>query len=355
LEQYLMAFSRPDLATLINRAEADIETRLPGADARLRRSNLNVMARVHSGAAHGLYGFLEWISRQVLPDTAETEFLDRHASIWKVPRKAASPAVGNITVTGTNGAIVPADSALARSDGAQYTTDAEAVIAGGTATIAVTAVEAGKNGNAAAASSLSFDAPIAGVNSTATVTAGALTGGADIETDDDLRARLLARIQAPPHGGAAHDYVAWALEVAGVTRAWCYPQEMGDGTVTVRFVRDDDASLIPDAAEVQAVQDYIDALRPVTAQLTVVAPVAVPLNFTIELITDTAAIRAAIEAELRDLLMREAEPGATILISHIREAISLAAGETDHILTVPAANVTHTTGQMATFGVITWA
>ncbi len=350
-----MPFTRPDLPTLINRAEADIETRLPGADARLRRSNLNVLARVHSGAAHGLYGYLEWVSRQVIIDTADGDILERHASIWGVERKAASPAVGNITVTGTNGAIIPADSTLARSDGAQYATDAEAMIAGGVATIAVTAVEGGQAGNAAAAASLSFDTPIAGVNSTATVTASALTGGADIETDDDLRARLLARIQSPPHGGAAYDYVAWALEVAGVTRAWVYPAELGLGTVTVRFVRDDDASPIPDAAEVLAVQTYIDSLRPVTAAVTVAAPIAVPLNFTIDLTPDTAAIRAAIEAELRDLLLREAEPGATILLSHIREAISLASGENDHILTAPAANVAHTVGQMATFGAITWA
>ncbi|MEW5893390.1 MAG: baseplate J/gp47 family protein [Pseudomonadota bacterium] len=349
-----MAFTRPDLPTLINRAEADIETRLPGADARLRRSNLNVLARVHSGAAHGLYGYLEWISRQVIIDTADGDMLERHASIWGVERKAASPAVGNITVTGSNGAIIPVDSTLARSDGAQYTTDAEATIAGGTATIAVTAVEGGQAGNASAASSLSFATPIAGVSVTATVDAGGLTGGADIETDDDLRARLLARIQAPPHGGAQHDYVAWALEVAGVTRAWVYPAELGLGTVTVRFVRDDDASPIPDAGEVAAVQAYIDSVRPVTADVTVVAPIAVPLNFTIDIVPDTAAIRAAIEAELRDLLRREAEPGATILLSHIREAISLAAGENDHILSVPAANVTHAVGEMATFGAITW-
>jgi len=349
-----MSFSRPDLPTLINRAEADIETRLPGADARLRRSNLNVLARVHSGAAHGLYGYLEWIARQVIIDTADGDMLERHASIWGVERKAASPAVGNVTVTGTNGAIVPADSTLARSDGAQYTTDAEATIAGGTATIAVTAVEGGQAGNASAASSLSFDTPIAGVSATATVASGGLTGGADIETDDDLRARLLARIQAPPHGGAQHDYVAWALEVPGVTRAWVYPAELGLGTVTVRFVRDDDASPIPDAGEVAAVQAHIDSVRPVTADVTVVAPIAVPLNFTIDLTPDTAAIRAAVEAELRDLLLRESEPGATILLSHIREAISLASGENDHILSVPAANVTHAVGEMATFGTITW-
>jgi uncharacterized phage protein gp47/JayE len=54
------------------------------------------------------------------------------------------------------------------------------------------------------------------------------------------------------------------------------------------------------------------------------------------------------------MLLRDAEPGGTILISHIREAISIAAGEVDHVLSAPAANVTHASGQLATFGAITW-
>lgn len=348
-----MPFSRPTLQELVNRTIADAQTRI-GADELVRREDLQVLTRVLAGASHGLHGYIDWLSQQVIFDTAEAELLERWASIWGISRKAAAAAVGEVTLTGTSGTVVSLGTVLVRADGAEYETAAEVTLAAGTATAAVTALLAGQDGNAAAASTLTIATPIAGVNSTATVTAGAITGGADIETDDSLRDRFLARLRQPPHGGASFDYITWALEVAGVTRAWVYPAELGPGTVTLRFVRDADASPIPDAAEVAAVQNYIDALRPVTAQLTVVAPVAVPLNFTIELITDTAAIRAAVESELRDLLMRESEPGATILISHIREAISLAAGETDHILTVPAANVTHTTGRMATFGVITW-
>lgn len=350
-----MPFSRPALSDLIERAVQDIETRLPGTDARLRRSNLNVLARTHSGAVHGLYGYLDWISRQVLPDTADAEILERWASIWGVTRKAASFAAGPVTLTGTTGTVVPAGTVLAAADGQEFETDAEVVLASGTATAQVTALAAGQAGNLADGTALSLVSPIAGLNSQATVASGGLVSGADAETDTALRARLLARIQTPPQGGAEADYIAWALEVPGVTRAWVYPAELGLGTVTVRFVRDDDASIIPDAAEVTAVQGYIDALRPVTAEVTVVAPVAVPLDLTIALTPNTSAVQAAVQAELEDLLRREAEPGGTILISHIREAISLAAGETNHVLTVPAADVTHTTGQIATLGTITWA
>ena len=62
----------------------------------------------------------------------------------------------------------------------------------------------------------------------------------------------------------------------------------------------------------------------------------------------------AVEAELRDLLARDAEPGGTILISRIREAVSIAAGETDNVVSTPTANVTHAAGELAVLGVITW-
>lgn len=352
-----MPLDRPSLQELIERVYADIESQLPGTDARLRRSNLGVLGRTHSGVTHGLYGHLDWQSKQLLPDTAELEYLERHASVYKITRIAAGKAAGSITFTGTDTSVIPAGTIVQRSDAVEFTTDAEATINAGSAIAAVTAVEGGVASNTDAGSSVTLVNPIAGVNSTASVTT-AIANGTDAESDDSLRERLLDRIQQPPHGGAEFDYVKWAKEVSGVTRAWEYPQEMGIGTVTVRFVVDDHAvSSIPDAAKVTEVQDHIDSVRPVTVKgLYVVAPLDTPLDITITgLNPDTQEVRDAITAELKDLLRREAVPGGTILISHIREAISIAAGEHDHALTVPAADVTHSTGEIATLGVITWS
>lgn len=350
-----MPFTRPSLETLIKRNQADIESSLPGADAKLRRTNLGVLAKVISACTHGLYGYLAYIAEQILPDTAEKTYLDRHASLWlSVPRKAASYAVGQVVFNGTNGTLIPAGSVLIRADGLEYELDADATIAAGQAIASVTSVTAGQTGNADAATTLTMASPIAGIASNVIVHTTALTGGADEESDAELRARIIARIQQPPHGGADFDYIAWALEVPGVTRAWVYPQELGLGTVTVRFVRDEDANLIPDAAEVIAVYNYIEARRPVTVDLTVLAPVAVPLNFTIAATPNTATVKAAIEAELKDLIQRESKPNGTIYLSHIREAISLAAGENNYVMSAPNADVTTTVGNMTTFGVITW-
>lgn len=348
-------YSRPALADIVQRVRTDVLSRL-SADDLLRRADAEVYARVLGGVAHGLYGFIDWLSSQVIYDTAEVEFLERWCSIWGITRKAATAATGSATFTVQAGSFIPSGTLLQALDAVQYQTTADATVVGASATAPITAVVAAAAGNRGAGQSLTLVSPIVGVQSTAT--AGLLSGGADVEKDDALRARLLARIQNPPQGGAAADYVAWALAVPGVTRAWVYPQELGPGTVSLRFVRDNDgtgAAIIPDSTEVAAVQAYIDARRPVTAALTVVAPAAVPLNFTISgLMPNTAAVQAAVQAELQDLLLRESTPGGTILLSHIRAAISAATGETDFTLTSPAANVTNTIGNMSTMGTITW-
>lgn len=350
-----MPFTRPTLQELVERISSDFQSRLQLNGAILRRSVVAVISRVLAGASHMLHGLISFLARQIFPDTSEVEFLERQANLFRIYRLPATYATGDVDLVGVDGSIIPDGTILQRADGLQYETLGEETITGGTATVEVTSFLAGDAANALAGTELNFVSPISGVDTVGVVASGALSSGTDRETDDALRLRLLERMQAPPHGGAGFDYVAWAKEVAGVTRAWVYPEELGPGTVSVRFVRDNDADIIPDAGEVEAVQEYIDARRPVTATTTVVAPIPVDLDFEIALSPDNVVIRAAVAAELEDLLTREAEPGGTILVSHIREAISVAAGEYDHTLISPLTNVTHTTGEIAVMGEIVWA
>lgn len=352
-----MPYRRPSLADLDARLQADVESRLPGVEPGLRRSLVGAIVRAVAGAHHEMYGYLAWIADQAFPDTADVEELERWAAIWGVSRIPAATASGTLTLTGVEGAVVEIGATWRSSTGVEYVSTARAVLSAPpvTATVQVRARIAGAGGNAVAGQTLSLVSPIPDVHSTATV--GSITGGADVEGDDSLRTRLLARIQAPPSGGAARDYVAWARAGHGdVTRAWARPREAGLGTVTVYIMTDDaTADGVPERAIVTAVQGYIDTRRPVTASVTVAAPVATPLALTIRSLTpDTPAIRAEIGAEIGDLLLRTAEPGGVIRISHIREAISGAEGETDHVLVAPAGDVAHAPAQIAVPGAITW-
>lgn len=348
-----MPFERPDLIALIDRAQADMDSRLDGAPW-LRRRLLAVLAHMQGGVAHGLYGYLDWLALQLMPDTAEVEHLNRWAGLWGVTRKAATRASGYAVFPAAASAVLPAGTELLRADGVRYLTLADVGAVDGSVRAAIEAAEAGLSGNAGAATPLQLAAPVLGLEALG-VSDGEITGGAEEESDAGLRARLLTRIRKQPSGGAMRDYVAWALEVPGVTRAWCYPGEMGRGSVTVRFCMDEtyaDGNPHPD--DVARVQAHIEGLRPVTADVYVVAPVPYPVDLDLRISPDTPRTRASVAATVWAQLRREAEPGGVVVISRLREAISSAEGEEDHVLLSPSANLHLATGRMAVPGVITW-
>lgn len=349
-----MSFNRPTRSAIIDRIRSDFDSRLDGADSRLPASVLDVKARTYAGACDGLYGYLDWLARQILPDTADADILTRHAGIWKLPRKAAIGAAGIVGMTGIQGSIVPIGTALVRDDDVEFRTTAAATLGLGTTTVAVEEVAGGVAGNTATATVLRFVAPIAGVNAGAVVQAPGLVGGAAEEDDEALRARLLARIRTPPTGGSASDYQRWALEVPEVTRAWVFPKWMGVGTVGVTFVLDRREDILPQPADLDAVKAYLDALRPVTADVVVFAPTPSPLDLRIRLAPDSPTTRAAVLAELDDFFARDAEPEGTIYISRLREAISIAAGETWHDLELPELNFTAGPGELPVLGEVEW-
>lgn len=321
---------------------------------------IDVLGAVWAGAVHTLYGYLDWLSKQLFADTAESSALLQKAALYGISPVAATFATGNVTATGTNGTNIPLGTILRLDAVTSYRVTTGQTIASGTATLPVIAVLAGATANIPAGTLLTFETPIAGVNSTATVATGGITGGNDQEGIEEVRDRLLLRLREPPEGGADQDYEAWALAVAGVTRAWVYPSENGLGTVVVRFVRDNDSgSIFPDAGEVTAVQTALDVERPITAAVTAAAPTQLSVAFTIHIVPDSTDTRAAVTAELVDLMTRIAEPGdgiarGTILLSQIRTAIGTAEGITDYSMTVPSADVVPTLGQLATVGTITW-
>jgi uncharacterized phage protein gp47/JayE len=138
-----------------------------------------------------------------------------------------------------------------------------------------------------------------------------------------------------------------------VDRVWVYPGWLGAGTVGVTLLGP--AAAIPSAGLVAQVQAAIDARRPVTAAVTVFAPVPVAVPITIQIAPDTAATRAAVLAALQGAFVAEAQPGATLRLSRVSAAVSLAAGEVWHRITAPAADVALAPGQVSTLGAVTFA
>jgi uncharacterized phage protein gp47/JayE len=177
------------------------------------------------------------------------------------------------------------------------------------------ALTAGADGNLLPESPVVFVTPPANIDTIGVVIT--MDGGTDTETDDELRSRILQRIREPPQGGDQADYVRWALEVPGVTRAWCYPLEMGIGTVTIRFMMDDlraDQNGIPNGVDILTVSSFMDTVRPVAVKdIFVEAPIPVPIDTYINnLDLDNESTRGAIVDNIENMLLAQTAPGQTI-------------------------------------------
>lgn len=352
-----MAFTIPALEETREDIRADVETWLPGTQARTRRTTLGVIAFAQAGGINGLHAHLDYLHRNFLPDEqADALGVERWARRYGLWYRPATVASGPVTITGSQGAVLPAGTLVQYTQDQVYATVANLVLASGSGQVTVQAQAAGQIGNLAAGARINLVSPVAGISSVAVVAAGGITGGTDDETLDGLRQRVFRRMSEPPKGGSLADYETWALEAhASVTRAWAAEHEQGAGSVTVRLVCDNNLSPIPGTAVVDACKAYIDQRRPAGRRsIYVVPPVAKPVAYQVRLVPNTAQVKAAVEAELRDLHRRDAEPGGGLLISRIREAVSIAAGESDNTVLAPTANVTTTTGELAVFGSIQW-
>ncbi len=376
-----MPFNRPSLQEICDRIQSDIETRNPTIGSLLRRSVLKVLSRSYGGAVHLLYGFLDYKSKQIQALTADQEGLNTIATEYGISRTAATQATGTITLTGTNDIVIPSGTKLQSSSGVVYTTDDDSTILAGTVDINITAKEAGEDGNNDGGITLSFISPITGVNTSGTVTTDGLVGGSDEETDDSLRERVLIRKRQPPHGGAYFDYITWAREVSGVTRAWTFPDWAGRGTIGLAFTRDNDSTIIPTADLADDVFEYLQEHTDPASGLTVGIPVGslfglsifssdgivtasgttvayymttYPVNLSISIYPNTIDIQDAIEAELETMLYNDGGAGISIPLSRISEAISAAYGLIRHRVISPTSDISTANNEVHILGTITW-
>lgn len=178
----------------------------------------------------------------MFPEWAWGEWLDLHGAQCGLQRKAAVCAGGYITITGGPGKKLPAGfifctPATGSTPSALYSLDEDITLPeDGTITAAITALEAGPASNVSAGTITIMSNPVEGIISISNE--AAVTGGTEIESDDDFRERIALTYASADtsYVGNDSDYIRWALEVDGtggciVTQAW-----NGPGTVKLSLV-----------------------------------------------------------------------------------------------------------------------
>lgn len=166
---------------------------------------------------------------------------------------------------------------------------------------------AGERGNLPAGAELVFATTPTGLSDTLYVT-GVADSGENAETEAEYRERVMTFVGVPPQGGAAIDYVRWALGASGVVNA--YPFTADAGWVRV-YVEASSTEANPDGIPTQDQLDEVYALieqsvaglaerRPINARVEVlpIARVAIDIEIIGLDVPDESAAVAGVTAAL---------------------------------------------------------
>lgn len=314
-----------------------------------------------SGALRDLYDYQTWIVNQIIPsDKSDDDTIIDTARNEGVIRKAAQYAAGPMIFTSSN--PLPVDTEMQTQDGVRYHVTATDSPSAGKVRVTVQADDVGTSGNLKSGDVVTLISPIPGVNSDGVVAEEGVSGGADIETISELLTRLLYRKRNPPVGGALHDFVIWATETAGVSRAWAFDSWHGIGTVGLAWVYDQRDDIIPTETDRTVMQAYLFRHQDPATGTWVGKPGGVevwpipltlkPLDMTVRVVPDTAATRRAVMLSL-NALFRSLSPGETLLLSSIRTAIGAASGVSDYELNLTTSQPSENY-ELITLGAVTW-
>ncbi|HDR1020941.1 TPA: baseplate J/gp47 family protein [Pasteurella multocida] len=314
----------------------DYQSLDPSADISPDSDNF-ARASALSAVAEGLYSHQKWIIKQFFPDTADTEFLEKHASLRGIRRRNATYASGGAVITGNEHSQIKAGLQIKTEDNRFYeTTESVVISSSGTVTVAVRSLATGSGQNITQSTKGSFMSAPVGVQTD--VTLSNIVGATDAESDTSLLERLLELIRRPPAGGNRYDYRNWALNVDGVEAAYVYPLRRGLGTVDIAITSNND---LPSSETIERCQAFIDDERPVTAKESkVVKPDVTRVSFDIQVkisgIT-LAEIKVAIQKSLADYF-NTLIPGDELIVSQCEAIVNNLIGVVDRRFTTPTAN-----------------
>lgn len=307
-----------------------------------------------------LYDQLDLVVELGFAQTTYGGFLDARAEEHGITRRPASIASGQVTFTGSNGVLVPSGTLVstvgtAGSTAVTFRTLADGTISGGSVTVDVVAVVAGASGNVPAGAISQVVGFISGV--TTITNAVETSGGADLESDDLLRARLIQAVSGALGAGTADDYEKWALEVPGVGFARTTPLHAGAGTVLVQIL--DTEGEPATAGLISDVEDYIATLSPIGADVTVDTPTSVVVDVDVTVSVEPGYTVGVVEGGIVTAVTAYFDtlgPGDDVILTEVGAAIVTVPGVADYSglqLDAVASNKVIAATEIAQLGTVT--
>lgn len=319
-------------------------------------ADLAVRFRAFAAQAYSLYVYADWVGRMAFPQTAEGEFLDRHAQIRGLERRGAAKSKGKlrfyISRELTYDVPIPRGLTCTTMAGTDFVTTEDGVITAGElyTDIPAEAASPGSHGNVRSGVIVSMALPPAGVEGC--VNPNAFSGGMDGESDASLRSRILETYKHLPNGANAAYYEKLVMADEDVLAVKVLPRYQGVGTVGVVVTPVPEADGDELVARLKAM---LEKEREIAVMVTVMQPTQVTVNVTMTLEISqgwtyervAASVRKAVESAFDGTMI-----GQDLLLRRLYECLADVEGLENYSITAPAADVTIEDTQLPVLGTL---
>lgn len=251
----------PTYSELYESIKADLRNKL-GITTIVGKLVLLAFAAVQAAKLKIFYHLAEKIQENIFVDTCDDETLLRYGMVKlnRLPYIAVS-AEYKVSVTGTTGATIPANTTFVSVDsstnpGQTFILESEYILPSTSGEIVLVAEIGGTDSSLILGDILQVTSPIANVDSFVTVISQEVAPVND-ETIEEYRLKVINAYRTEPQGGAKVDYQLWAVDAAGVRRVYPYVvnNSPGDLEIFVESLYDDG---VPDAAMLSEVESVIE-------------------------------------------------------------------------------------------------
>lgn len=319
--------------------------------------DLSVRLYALAAQVYALWVQSEWVTRQAFPQTASGAYLDSHAQLRGLERKQAVAARGIVRFTAGEAAQtpreIPAGTVCMTAGLVRFETAEAAVLPAGElwVDVPVQALTAGTAGNVAAGAILTMAvAPVGIVRCT---NPAPCTGGADAETDEGLRQRVLDTFRRLPNGANAAFYEQEALSFDQVAAAAVVPRPRGTGSVDVVVTT---AGGLPGQELLEKLEDYFEQRREIAVDVQVRAPETETVHVQVQVAAAAGADQAAVLERVENTLrgwFTGARLGQSVLRARLGNLIFQCAGVENYVIVSPAADAAVQADVLPVLGTLT--
>lgn len=265
--EYLIKLEIPEEYQIKN----DILNNLEYEVSKIEGSYAYDVASAHSKKLKEIYDKLSEIFPELFPWSCTKEpYLSMHLQTFGLTRREAVKARGEVTIKGKVGVILNTGIIVISRVGVKYITTQSGIInSDGEVTLTIECLEPGIIGNCGIGDITTFE--IANTDVYSVTNKEKIENGADIETVELAKERMYEKASMPAHSGNKNNYILWAKSVGGVGKVtvWGAGEKKGVNAGQVEIMISDYSYNIADEELIEDVQNYINSVKIINADVTV--------------------------------------------------------------------------------------